>query len=176
MMIPRRKTPLTAALVAAATMSNSIGAINTSKQQQNEREAKKDSELWLLRQQQEQEQAEPSSLCSCSPRSYTFKLLLDDDCSSSTLAPGGIENGINNVDCQISMEVNDPRMRRKLSQQQQQQQQQQRQRRRRAAGQEASGFHPVWKSQNSGYCKSNPLQGNGDYSMYESIEECCQAV
>mmetsp|Transcript_39446 Transcript_39446/g.94870 ORF Transcript_39446/g.94870 Transcript_39446/m.94870 type:complete len:662 (-) Transcript_39446:279-2264(-) len=49
-----------------------------------------------------------SSSCSCTPRSYTFRLALDGtDCSTSTLAPDDDDgsdgnNGIRNVDCQIS--------------------------------------------------------------------------
>ena len=41
-------------------------------------------------------------LCSCSPQSYTFQLLLDNDCSTSTLSRNTA--GISNANCQISSE------------------------------------------------------------------------
>lgn len=41
-------------------------------------------------------------LCSCSPQSYTFQLLLDNDCSTSTLSRN--TDGISNANCQISSE------------------------------------------------------------------------
>ena len=41
-------------------------------------------------------------LCSCSPQSYTFQLLLDNDCSASTLSRNTA--GISNANCQISSE------------------------------------------------------------------------
>jgi len=46
---------------------------------------------------QQQEQV----VCSCSPQSYTFQLLLNEDCSSSTLL-GDDTDGIKNVNCQIT--------------------------------------------------------------------------
>ena len=44
-------------------------------------------------------------LCSCSPQSYTFQLLLDNDCSTSTLSRN--TDGISNANCQISSEDDD---------------------------------------------------------------------
>jgi hypothetical protein len=45
-------------------------------------------------------QQEDRVVCSCSPQSYTFQLLLNGDCSSSTLSRDDA-NGISNVNCHI---------------------------------------------------------------------------
>ncbi|KAL7550880.1 hypothetical protein ACHAWF_017256, partial [Thalassiosira exigua] len=42
-----------------------------------------------------------TDVCSCAPRSYTFTLLLDRDCASSTLAASD-ESGIRNSNCRIT--------------------------------------------------------------------------
>ncbi|KAL3811357.1 hypothetical protein ACHAXA_000773, partial [Cyclostephanos tholiformis] len=47
-------------------------------------------------------------VCSCSPQSYTFQIILDKDCSTSTLSVDDA-NGISDLSCQISSLTEDVR-------------------------------------------------------------------
>lgn len=40
--------------------------------------------------------------CTCTPQSYTFRLLLDNDCSSSTMNKNNLPNGTRQVTCMES--------------------------------------------------------------------------
>eukprot|EP00581_Thalassiosira_minuscula_P015141 CAMPEP_0183713808 /NCGR_PEP_ID=MMETSP0737-20130205/8551_1 /TAXON_ID=385413 /ORGANISM="Thalassiosira miniscula, Strain CCMP1093" /LENGTH=342 /DNA_ID=CAMNT_0025942653 /DNA_START=85 /DNA_END=1110 /DNA_ORIENTATION=+ len=111
--------------------------------------------------------------CSCSPRSYTFRLSLDESCSSSTLIPNN-ENGISNTNCQITPVT----LRRRRLQQQGYEQPHN-------SDAESSGgeyyYYPVWNG--GGYCQSDTLQipspsssGRGGMQFYQTATECCKTA
>lgn len=125
--------------------------------------------------------------CTCSPRSYRFRLALDGDCASasSTLTADG-DDALSNVNCQITSVASRTRRRldgdvdgggetkmnvshhqpRLLRNQWQNEQQ-----RRRL--EDYHYYFPVWEG--GGYCDNDPSR-RGDSLTYETAEACCEAV
>jgi len=94
MMIPRIISSSSVVAIITLLLSSSINA-----QHHHNRHIKKQNN----RQRLLQSTTTTESLCACSPQFYKFQLLLNNDCSSSTLSRSS--SSISNVNCQIDDKV-----------------------------------------------------------------------
>ena len=108
--------------------------------------------------------------CTCSPQSYTFRLLLDNDCSSSTMTSDDLPDGIGNVSCMESAGGGSGSSGGDLVR---------RNKRRLLHSGDGQGenvdvghyYYPAWNK--GGYCYDSPT-ASAQEKGFETLEECCE--